>query len=143
MTNPVDVLAEGFRTGLTHPGRPAENLPAKVISLPALRNTGIPQEQAAQFAQEAGISGDDTPLLLAEAAVNTLAESGLTIIPTGELQQLKTQAADAPDGIRTVTVYDRTDSQLKNPRLGITVGKTDHIIVDVAAWARALTAPSE
>ncbi len=125
----VSALDQGFRTGLSHPGRPEENLPAKMISLPVFRSTGIPSEMADHFAAEAGFADNDTPRLTAEAAVHTLENAGLTIIPAAELDALRTAAADAPDGKRTITAYCQCDAQRLNPLMRITIDKTNVVVI--------------
>ncbi|EUA18456.1 putative gp80 [Mycobacterium xenopi 3993] len=90
------LIAQRLPEGLLHPGDPNANQPAKLIPLPGLRSTGIPPEMAKQFAAQAGLPSHDVPKLIGEAIVYLLETEGFAIIPSTELEQLRTQAADAP-----------------------------------------------
>lgn len=125
----VDVLRSALVSGLPHPGDESQKIPAKVLQLPVFRGTGIPSEMADHFAAEAGFADNDTPQLTAEAAVFALESAGLAIIPTDELAALRTQAADAPDGKRTITAYCQCDAQRLNPLMRITIDKTNVVVI--------------
>lgn len=123
----VATLARALREGITHPGD--NQTPAKVLHLPPLRHTGIPDEMAQEFAAQAGFASNDTDQLLAEGLVNELAQAGLAIIPADELATLRTAAADAPDGKRTITAYCQCDAQRLNPLMRITIDKTNTVVI--------------
>ena len=101
----VALLAEHFPKGLWHPGDPANDVPPKALPLPGLAHSGLPDDQAAQFAREAGLPDGDVPKLLAEAIV-ALIETDHEIVPRVELEQLKAEAAtiDQPVSGQSVDV---------------------------------------
>lgn len=99
MTNTaaVQLIAQRLPKGLVHPGD-GDKQPAKLIPLPGLGGTGIPSEQAAHFAAEAGMPANDTPKLIAEAIVHlieTELDGGSEIIARSELDTLR-EAVAAP-----------------------------------------------
>ncbi|SHQ41305.1 Uncharacterised protein [Mycobacteroides abscessus subsp. abscessus] len=56
-------------------------------------------------------------------------ENSLRLILSA-FRRTTTLAAEAPDGTRIVTLYDRTDHQRATPLLVLTVGKTDDVTID-------------
>lgn len=131
------LIAERIPHGLQHPGDPTADQPPFAIPLPGLRATGIPPELAARFAADAGLPSTDTPRLIGEALVHMIeADGDSTIIANAELAALRTQAADAPEGIRIITVYDRADQS--TPLFELTIGKTDRAVIDRQALVRSL-----
>lgn len=132
------LIAERLQhSGLPHPGNREANQKPFTIPLPGLRRAGIPPEMAAQFAAEAGLPHTDTPKLVGEAIVNLLETDGaITLIDNDELAQLRQDAADAPDGVRVIKVYDRANRN--EPLFHLTVGKTDSVTIDGRAILQAL-----
>jgi hypothetical protein len=88
---PVADLLTAALPNLNHPG--VNGGPPIPIVLPTFRNSGIPQEQAEQFAREAGLPHADLARLTAEALVHTVESSGRTIIDNAELTDLRRAAA--------------------------------------------------
>jgi hypothetical protein len=126
----VQLIARAL-PALVHPGD--ETRKPFAIPLLGLRSAGVPPDMAKSFADQAGLPTSDAPKLIAEAVVHLLETDGnFTIIDTTELQDLRIQAADAPDGIRTVTVHCRCDRPRTDPLLVLTVGKTDQVVLDMA-----------
>lgn len=76
----VDVIAEGFRTGLPHPGNPELKQPARTLVLPGMNFRGIPPEMMEKFAQDAGLPSADFPKLLAEALVHLIEKNSWEIV---------------------------------------------------------------
>lgn len=95
--SPAALIAERLPAGLVHPGDPDNDQPAKLIPLPGLNNIGIPADQAAFFAQEAGLPDNDVPKLIGEAIVAMLSTEGWEIVAGGELEQLRADAAQLPE----------------------------------------------
>lgn len=89
MPNPaaVQLIAQAL-PALTHPGdgRPV------TIPLPMFRSSGIPADQAEQFAQDAGLPHADVTTLVAEAIVHLLETNGLAPTPAGQLDELQRAA---------------------------------------------------
>ena len=117
----VALIANALPAGLIHPDRDGKPTP---IALPGFRITGMPDEQAQEFVGNAAT-------LLAEALVH-LIERDFDILPKHEAAQLQQDAADAPDGTRTIVVHELTTS---GPELlHLTVGKsTDHVAITTPA----------
>ena len=138
----VDLLAARLAAGgLIHPGDPDNGKPPTPLLLPGLSTTGIPDEMAAHFANEAGLPSNDTPRLLAEAIVHMLETDlagGSTIIADVDLGQLQQAAADAPTHTRIVSVSCTCDNTLSNPLLELPVTNSDHIIVNGGTLLRGL-----
>lgn len=140
----VDLLAAKLPAGLTHPGDPSKGQQAKAIPLPGLSNTGIPPDMAKAFADEAGLPGTDTARLLAEAIVHTLTEAGLTIVADDDLEALRAQAADAPDGTRVIAVHTACDRAKTRPILELTVTKTtDRAVIPCRALKALHDTPAD
>lgn len=72
----IDVIAEGFRTGLPHPGDPLADQKPQTIVMPGMNLRGIPPEVLDRFAKDAGLPSSDLPKLLAEAVVNLIQTTG-------------------------------------------------------------------
>ena len=137
----VDLLAARLSTGLLHPGNPDAGQQPTPILLPGLSGTGIPEEMAAHFAYEAGLPGNDTPRLLAEAIIHMLETDlagGSTIIADSELEQLRQAAADAPDGARIISVHCHCDTTMTNPLLALTIANSDAVTVNGGNLLRGL-----
>ncbi|AIT14577.1 hypothetical protein PBI_CARCHARODON_69 [Mycobacterium phage Carcharodon] len=122
-------VAQALTTGLPHPGD--DNTPPRVIPMPGFRTTGMSDEQARELV---GSSAQ----LVAEAIVHGVIETDHEILTKTEANELRQAAADAPDGTRVITVYDRADHQRTTPLLTLTIGKSDEVIVDAALLRKAL-----
>lgn len=72
----VDVIAEGLRTGLPHPGDPENGVPAKTLLLPGMNFRSIPKELMEKFAADAGLPSSDVAKVFAEAIVNLIETKG-------------------------------------------------------------------
>ncbi|SKS14016.1 Uncharacterised protein [Mycobacteroides abscessus subsp. bolletii] len=117
----VDLLTRTFAAGaLQHPGD--ANSPARVIPIPGFRATGMPDDQAQEMIGQAA-------KLWAEA-IESVIDSEFDVLTKADAAQLRQDAAEAPDGTRIVTLYDRTDHQRATPLLVLTVGKTDDVTID-------------
>lgn len=138
MNQAAEFLASRLPNGLQHPGDEANGQKPFTVNLPGLMSTGLPPEMEQQFAADAGLPSTDTPKLVAEATIHTLEQAGYTVIRTSELEQLRTEAADAPDGTRIITAYCRCDHGKKNPLLSLTVGKTDDVTIYAPPLLKAL-----
>ncbi|AEL19985.1 hypothetical protein CL81_gp66 [Mycobacterium phage Charlie] len=126
----IQQVAQALATGLIHPGD--ENTPPRAIPLPGFRTTGMSEEQARELV---GSSAQ----LFAEAIVRGVIEADHEILTKAEANELRQAAADAPDGTRVITVYDRADHQRSTPLLTLTIGKSDEVIVDAALLRKAFT----
>ncbi len=116
----VALIANALPAGLIHPDRDGKPTP---IALPGFRIAGMPEAQAHEFVGNAAT-------MLAEAIV-TIIERDFEILPKHEAAQLRQDAADAPDGIRTIIVHELTES---GPELmHLTIGKTDHVAIGASA----------
>lgn len=93
----ADLIAARLASGIVHPGNPAVDQPAKLITLPGFSGTGIPPEMATYFADEAGLPSNDTPKLVAEAIVHLLTtDAGLELVDRAEAARMRAQLS-APD----------------------------------------------
>jgi hypothetical protein len=131
MSNPraVALLAERLPHGLTHPGDPNSNQPAKVIPLPGLSDLGMPPGMAEFFAREAGLPANDAPKVIAEAIVHTLKINRLKIVSEDYLEQLIADAATLEDidpSAPIVGVFCKCNRE--KPIVGITIGRARAII---------------
>lgn len=118
------LIAQALRDGLIHPGKPELNQPAVAIPLP-FRSHGMPPEMRRNV--------DATTQLLAEAIVHYLETHQQTIIDSGEVAQLKLDAAPAdhdPQGV--VTVHCFCDRTRNNPLLHLVI-KDKTAVIDGAA----------
>ncbi|QIG58470.1 hypothetical protein HWD06_gp095 [Mycobacterium phage Cornie] len=126
----VRLLAQTFPHGLLHPGD--DVTPSRVVPVPGFRVTGMAPEQAEELVGESA-------KVFAEALVHLL-ESDFEIVPRGEMQQLRLDAAEVPDGVRTVQVHCHCDVQRRDPLFELTVDKSDVVVVNgpgiVAGLAR-------
>lgn len=91
------LFARAFTAGaLYHPGD--DNTPPRTIPLPGFRAVGMSDEQAHELIGQ-------TAKLWGEALAHYIHTNGKTIIDTTELQQLRQDAADAPDGVRVIRIH--------------------------------------
>ncbi|SLH42712.1 Uncharacterised protein [Mycobacteroides abscessus subsp. abscessus] len=74
----------------------------------------------------------------AEALASTI-QGEFECLTKADAAQLRQDAAEAPDGTRIITVYDRADHQRSTPLLQLTVGKTNDVTMD-ARLLRKLSA---
>lgn len=128
----VDLLTRKLVDGLTHPDYPEATMP-----LPGLAGRGIPPEMAKHFAEEAGLPTDNAPRLMAEAIVHVLTTQlagGSTLIPNAELEELRQNAADAPDQARIVPV----PCSCGKPLVELTLDRAGRVTAPGSATLRAL-----
>lgn len=119
----VDLLTRTLSSGsLPHPGD--ENTPSRLIPIPGFRSAGMSDEQAQELIGNAA-------KMWAEALTSVI-EGEYELLTKAEAAQLRQDAADAPDGTRILTFYDRSDHQLKSPLWQVTVGKTNDVMVNPA-----------
>lgn len=129
MTNTAvaTLIAERLPNGLWHPGDPDNGIKPKAIPLPGLSHSGVPNEQAAYFAQQADLPDGNVAKLVAEAIV-ALLEQDHEIIPRTELAQLRAEAAtieDTPSG-RSLDVVCKCNRTA--PLLSLTVGRRAMVV---------------
>lgn len=118
----ADLFASAFNAGaLYHPGD--EQTPSRPIPIPGFRATGMSDEQAAELIGQAA-------KLWGEALAHFVETQGKTIINTAELNQLRAEAADAPDGTRIIGIVTTPTGQ---PVLELPVKKTDDRVIIPAA----------
>lgn len=132
MTNQllVDLLARTFTAGaLQHPGD--ENSGPRVIPIPGFRSTGMPDDQAQEMIGQAA-------KLWAEALASAI-DAEFDVMTKADAAQLRQDAAEAPDGTRILTLYDRADHQRTTPLWVLTVGKTDEVMIDARQLRKFLT----
>lgn len=116
----VDLIARALPQGLFHPGD--DQTPSRVVPLPGFRTTGMGDEQAEEMIGAAA-------KVFAEA-ITHLIEQDYELMPKADAAQLRQDAADAPDGTRVITLFDRADHKRETPLLVLTVGKTDDVTID-------------
>ena len=119
----VDVLVRGLTQGVTHPGDPNKDQPAKLLApLPAFRSMGLPPGQAAHFANEANLPDSDAARVYAEALVQALQDAGvLGDADQTEIDQLRAQAATP------------TEADPAAPSIDLMCVHTSRILFQVAA----------
>lgn len=128
----IDLLVRQFSRGvLPHPGDPDSNTPSHLIPLPGFRSAGMSDEQAEKMIGSAAKEWAE--------AIESVIGGEFECLTKADAAQLRQAAADAPDGTRVLTFYDRSDHQLKSPLLQLTVGKTNDVMVN-PALLRKLTA---
>lgn len=126
----VDLLTHTFSKGvLAHPGN--DNAPSYLIPIPGFRSAGMSDEQAEKMIGAAAKEW-------AEALASTI-QGEFECLTKADAAQLRQDAAEAPDGTRVITVYDRADHQRSTPLLQLTVGKTNDVTMD-ARLLRKLSA---
>jgi hypothetical protein len=126
----VTLLANALESGaLEHPGD--DNTPPRPIILSGFRNTGMDDQQAKDFKGAAA-------QLQAEAIVHLFEQAGIDLTLTrAEVQQLRAQAAEVPDGRRIIHVHP--DNEQNPAVLQLTVTKdSDHVTIPSRAL-KALT----
>lgn len=125
------LIADRLTSGVMHPGDTDQ--PAKMLMpLPGFRNTGLPPEQAAAFANEAGLPDNDTAKIYAEALVNALeTDGGLELVARAELEQLRAQVATPQEASPTAPgflVYCHCNPQ--EPLLDIPLSNRAKVTMD-------------
>lgn len=119
----TDRLAAGT---LTHPGDGRKQSP-KLIPLP-LNNSGLPAGQVAQFANQAGLPDNNSPIRLIAEAIVSLIETelngGSEIIPRSELTQLRAEAAALDTTGTGATVKLHCLCNRKQPLWSLQVGRS-------------------
>lgn len=117
----IDLLTRTFASGtLLHPGDSTRE--PRPIPIPGFRTAGMSDEQAKEMVGEAA-------KLWAEALDSAIAAE-FDVLTKADAAQLRQAAAEAPDGTRIITLYDRGDLQRKAPLMVLTVGKTDDVTID-------------
>lgn len=135
----VTLIAERLPAGLLHPGDPDAHQPAKLIPLPGLASTGMPTDQAAHFAKEAGLPESDVPKLIAEAIVHMLETEGLEVVARTELEQLRAQVAtpqEASPTMPAINVHCHCNTQ--KALLVVPVGNRAKVTLDGGMLKRQL-----
>lgn len=120
----ADLIAQALRDGLVHPGKPELDQPAVGIPLP-FRTTGMAPGMKRNV--------DATVTLMAEAIVYHLESHQQTILDSGEVEQLRREAAPAdenPQGV--VTVHCMCDRQRSEPLLHLVI-KDKTAVIDGSA----------
>jgi hypothetical protein len=128
MTNKkiADLISNGLRTGLIHPGR--DGSPPTPVLLPMFRTTGMPPELAEL--------ADETANLLAEAIV-ALIEEGSEIID--KEQAVEFRVADEAAPRRQVTVHCRCDKTRTDPLAVLTVTNSPSVVIDGKTLIKGLS----
>jgi hypothetical protein len=122
----VALIVKCLTEGVMHPGDQSKDQPAKLlIPLPGFRASGLTPEQAAHFANEAGLPDNDAAKLYAEALVNAIETvGGLTLVAHTELEQLRTEAATLEDvNPSAPTVAVHCTCNRRTPIISISVGR--------------------
>lgn len=128
----IDLLVRQFSRGvLPHPGNPDLNTPSHLIPMPGFRAAGMSDEQAEKMIGAAAKEWAE--------AIESVIGGEFECLTKADAAQLRQDAADAPDGTRILTFYDRADHQLQSPLLQLTIGKTNDVMVN-PALLRKLTA---
>ncbi|YCU51228.1 hypothetical protein ACRYGS_20855 [Mycobacteroides abscessus] len=126
----VDLLTRTLASGaLPHPGD--ANSGPRVIPIPGFRATGMPEDQAQEMIGQAS-------KLWAEALASVI-DTEFDTLTKADAAQLRQDAAEAPDGTRILTLYDRTDHQRTTPLWVLTVGKTDDVMIDARQLRKFLS----
>ncbi|BDY31399.1 hypothetical protein [Mycolicibacterium mageritense] len=109
------LFTRAFAAGaLLHPGD--DKTPSRSLPIPGFRAAGMSDEQAEEMIGQAA-------KLWGEALAHYIHTNGKTIIETAELQQLRQDAADAPDGVRVIRIHQ---SNLNGPVvLELTIDKSN------------------
>jgi len=130
----ADLITNGLRSGLVHPGDPATNTPAMPISLgPAFQTSGMPP-QMAELANK-------TAELLGEAIVALIESEGkCEIVDSEELATLRIAERNAP--ARTIPVHCQCDTTRTDPLAIFTVTSSPRIVIDGKQLITGLTARS-
>lgn len=105
MANPAiaQLIANGLKEGLPHPGRPETREGPRKLPLVAFRTAGLPADMREHV--------DHTALAVGEAIVHLIELHGATeLVPRAELAALRTADAD-PDAGVPLTVQCRTCRQ--------------------------------
>lgn len=134
----VTLIADRLPAGLMHPGD--DDQPARPLVLAALNNIGISAEQAAHFANEAGLPSNDAPKLIAEAIVHLLeTEGGLELVSRAELEELRAEAATPQQAnavVPQIDVFCHCNRQ--KPLLQVPVGDRAKVTLDGGMLKRQL-----
>lgn len=116
----TDALVE---SRLVHPGDPARDMPARQIVLPIFQAEGQPKEVADLMAQ--------TAKFLGEAIVHLIETEGETsMVPTGQLEEMRIATTPEKPGRRVVKVHCRCDADRGAPLAVLTVDSSDRVVID-------------
>ena len=116
----TDALVEGR---LVHPGDPARDLPERQIVLPIFQSEGQPKEVADLMST--------TAKFLGEAIVHLIETEGETsMVPTGELADMRVATTPEAPGRRIVKVHCRCDTDRSMPLAVLTVDSSDRVVID-------------
>ncbi|MEE3066591.1 MAG: hypothetical protein VYA67_22060 [Actinomycetota bacterium] len=127
MTSPkqrvIDTITQRLQTGLTHPGDAQK--PETTFMLPGLKSTGIPQEMADYFANEAGMPSSDAPKITAESIVHLITgELGIELVDRAELDQLRAQVNEPTESLgRAPQTNIHCRCNLKQPILEVVTNR--------------------
>lgn len=128
----AELIALRLKEGLTHPGKPEADVPARPVVLAAFKApVGAPQEMNDLMAE--------TAKLIAEAIVHLIETEGESeIVPKTEVKTMKLAAGDLGDGQRTVVVECR---YCHEALAGLTAGPDpDRLVIDARGFLRGLAA---
>lgn len=127
----ADLISNGLRTGLTHPGH--DGGPPMPIVLPIFRTAGMPPEM--------GDLVTETATLLGEAIVALIEDEGKSeIIDKDTAAEFRIADEAAPR--RQVLVHCRCDTTRTDPLAVLTVTNSEHVVIDGKTLIKGLSTRS-
>ena len=133
MPNPriAQLISERLRSGLTHPGDPAHDVPAKQLVLPFGRQAGMPEEMTRLV--------DATVKQLGEAIVYLIESEGESAIVDRLVYEDQQAQLMPPPVKRVIPVHCRCDKRWTDPLMMLSVDARPRIIVDGAQLIEQLS----
>ncbi|AII28266.1 hypothetical protein SEA_SMOOCH_28 [Mycobacterium phage Smooch] len=116
----ADLIANGLRQGLVHPGK--DGGPPTPVVIPMFRTEGMPNEMA----ELVGATAD----LLGEAIVELIETEGDSQIVSNTEVIANRVANDDDAARRQVTVHCQCDVRRTNPLAVLTVTRSPYVVVD-------------
>lgn len=125
------LISAKLRDGLTHPGDPARDVPARPIALPFGKTAGMPKEMVDLV--------NTTTDLLAEAVVHLIeTEGACELVPRDEAVTMRRAIGEGPPAALTLPVHCRCDRDLRDPLVLLKPPTNDRIVIDGPALLEGL-----
>ena len=127
----ADLIADGLRNGLTHPGRDGGD-PMPIV-LPIFRTAGMPQEMS-ELVYE-------TTTLLGEAIVAAIEDADCEIVTKERVAEMAI-AEQSESATRNVAIHCRCDGERKDPLSILTITNSPYVVIDGKQLLSGLAARS-
>lgn len=129
----AQLISKGLREGMMWPGDPENNIPPKMLQIPAFAAVaGVPEEMTRLIRSTADMIGEAFVAIVEAEGIELTSAERMDVVRTNEQRE---------DGVwagRPLPVHCRCDKDFTDPLMFLTVRGSQRIVVDGRALLRGL-----